>query len=544
MVQQKQLSGTPTDDPNLYLSISLESCDTLKMNGVTYDTIRLRLFPFPLRDRARAWLHSLPSESITTWDQLKQAFLGRYFPPSKTAQLRNQITSFSQKEGESLYEAWENFKEMLRLCPHHGMERWLIIHTFYNELSYTTRMTVDDDAGGAFINKNIEESYALIEDMEHNHYQWSSDRSPHNKGGMYEVDALDHIASKVDALFQKFEKMNVNDVTPNVSPCEICGTIGHVAVECQVGMFVNSGVEEPKDSDVEANIRDDSEKTQPSSERIDEEKENPYVPLAPYKPPIPFPQRFAKAKIEEQFRKKLDNHEAVALTEECSAIIQNKLSSKLKDPGSFSIPCVIGDMSFECALCDLGASVSLMPLSVCKKLDVGKLKPTHVSLQLVNRSIKYPVGILEDVSIKVGQLFIPADFVVLEMEEDSQVPILLGRHFLATTGAIIDVKNGKLVFNVSDEKIEFNLSNLMKNPSLEDSYCRVDLIDHCVKECPLGPLSQDGLEACLIGSTSHEDLAKEADAYANLLEENPPLPNLNFEALLAENSTHLPKEAP
>ncbi|XP_073223475.1 uncharacterized protein [Cicer arietinum] len=201
-------------------------------------------------------------------------------------------------------------------------------------------------------------------------------------------------------------------------------------------------------------------------------------------------------------------------------------------------------MSFERALCDLGASVSLMHLSVCKKLDVGELKPTNISIQLADRSIKYPMEILEDVPIKVGQLFIPTDFVVLEMEEDSQVAILLGRPFLATTGAVIDVKHGKLVFDVGDEKIELNLSNLMKSASLEDSCCRVDLSDHCVKECPLGPLSQDGLEACLIGSTTHEDLEKEADAYANLLDENPHLPNLNFKALVAETSANLPKEAP
>ncbi|XP_073222379.1 uncharacterized protein [Cicer arietinum] len=99
MVQQNQLSGTPTDDPNIYLSIFLEYCDTLKMNGMTSDAIRLRLFLWSLRDIAIAWLHSLPSGFISTWDQLKQTFIVRYFLPSKTADLRNQITSFSQKEG-------------------------------------------------------------------------------------------------------------------------------------------------------------------------------------------------------------------------------------------------------------------------------------------------------------------------------------------------------------------------------------------------------------------------------------------------------------
>ncbi|XP_073221659.1 uncharacterized protein [Cicer arietinum] len=227
------------------------------------------------------------------------------------------------------------------------------------------------------------------------------------------------------------------------------------------------------------------------------------MPLVPYKPPIPFSQRFTKAKIEEQFRKfvellkkvninisltealsqmpsyakflkeilsnkrKLDNNETIALIKESSAIIQNKFPPKLKD--RFSIPCVIGDISFERALRDFGASVSLMPLLVCKKLDVDELKSTKYFLQLADGSIKYLMEILEDVLTKVGYLFISTDFVVLEMEEDSQVPILLGRTFLATSGAVIDVKYGKLVFNVGDEKIEFNLSNLMKSHSLEYS---------------------------------------------------------------------------
>ncbi|XP_057989125.1 uncharacterized protein LOC131172198 [Hevea brasiliensis] len=124
-------------------------------------------------------------------------------------------------------------------------------------------------------------------------------------------------------------------------------------------------------------------------------------------------------------KRRLEDYETVALTEECSALLQNKLPPKLKDPGSFSIPCHIGDTSIEKALCDLGASVSLMPLSICEKLKVGDLKPTTISLQLANRSIKYPVGILENVPLEVGKFFIPVDFVVLEMEEDIRIPLIL-----------------------------------------------------------------------------------------------------------------------
>ncbi|XP_021667024.1 uncharacterized protein LOC110655138 [Hevea brasiliensis] len=131
---------------------------------------------------------------------------------------------------------------------------------------------------------------------------------------------------------------------------------------------------------------------------------------------------------------KLHVYETVALTEECSAILQNKLPPKMKDPESFSIPSLIGNMKIDKALYDLGVSVSLMPLSICQKQNVRELKLNTISLQLANRSVKYPIGILENIPIKVGKFFILVNFVVLEMEKDVQIPIILGTPFLATVG--------------------------------------------------------------------------------------------------------------
>ena len=99
-------------------------------------------------------------------------------------------------------------------------------------------------------------------------------------------------------------------------------------------------------------------------------------------------------------------------------------------------------------LCNLGSSVSLMPLSLYEKLDLGEMRPTTIFLQLADCSVKYTIGVLEDVPIKVGDLYVPVDFVILEMEEDMRTPIILGRPFLATAGCRIDVKNGKLSFDV------------------------------------------------------------------------------------------------
>ncbi|XP_022843190.1 uncharacterized protein LOC111366720 [Olea europaea var. sylvestris] len=125
-------------------------------------------------------------------------------------------------------------------------------------------------------------------------------------------------------------------------------------------------------------------------------------------------------------KRKLKEHETVMLTEESSARIQKKLPPKLKDPWSFTVPCTIGDLYFNKALCDLSASINLMPLSIFRKLGLGELKATTVTLQLADQSLIHPRWIIEDVLIKVDKLIFPADFLILDMEEDKDVPIILG----------------------------------------------------------------------------------------------------------------------
>ena len=137
---------------------------------------------------------------------------------------------------------------------------------------------------------------------------------------------------------------------------------------------------------------------------------------------------------------KFAKERVVNLTATCSAVIQRTLPMKIQDLGSFTIPCAIGDSKLRKALCDSGANINLMPLSVVKRLSLGELTPTAMTLQIADRTLAQPDGILEDVFIKVGKFIFPVDFVVIVIEEDKQVPLLLGRTFLATRAALMDVK--------------------------------------------------------------------------------------------------------
>nr|XP_009601436.1 uncharacterized protein LOC104096727 [Nicotiana tomentosiformis] len=232
------------------------------------------------------------------------------------------------------------------------------------------------------------------------------------------------------------------------------------------------------------------------------------------KPPPPYPQRLTKQTCENQFekfvqmmkglfinvplvedlkqmfgyakfmnylvtKKRSVNFETIKVTHKVSAIIYS-MALKLEDPGAFTIPCTIGSADFFKALCDLGASINLMPYSVFKNLGIGKSRPTSMRLQMADRSMKMPFGVNKDVLVRVDKFILSADFVILDCEIDYEVPIILCRPFLTTCKALCDLEAGELIFWVDDEQVVFHMCKSMRQPNSNEVCSFVDLVTNVI----------------------------------------------------------------
>ncbi|XP_027158191.1 uncharacterized protein LOC113759814 [Coffea eugenioides] len=217
-------------------------------------------------------------------------------------------------------------------------------------------------------------------------------------------------------------------------------------------------------------------------------------------PPPPFFGRYAKpgkrskskkfftffAKLRElcTTKKKLKGFEKIYMGENVSAVLQQKLPPKYKDPGMFIVPCKIGKVKVEKALIDLGAAINIMPRSIYNSVNLGPLKETSVIMQLADRSNAYLDGVLEDILVQIDKLVFPADFYVLDMDDDFSVspPILLGRPFLMTSKTKIDVYSRTLTMEFDGEIIKFNICDAMKCHSEAHFIFVIDVIDHFMQQ--------------------------------------------------------------
>ena len=664
--------------------------------------MRLRLFPQSLSGRAKNWYwNDIPDNSVRTWNELKEVFMKKFFPPARTQLFIREISNFTQEDDESLATAFERFKELLRKCPHHGQSDAALVRWFTNGLYYTHQNQLDTMAAGNFLDQPPASCWDMIEKIVNNSsraHQRGVPRGGEKAKSMLTLSSKDHAEARASAeIFTdrmarmereleelrkkatvkvvrgvecvtcggdhaydecpelKTEKMafvqgqynrNSNQsnwqgganqrswqpsqsVPPTSQPSSSWQPQGYVnqnrepslrevvnqlaqaqiTSNAQLSQLTQFATQQAKINDaVSSDLKEvkaqlgqvialvnqreqgkfPSDTVNPRNEHVKsmelrsgrevknqsvvekapvglpsarkEEPERSYVvdeqrteteavpsvrkkvtersdvvdklgsgtggfpsarkeePERSYKeseqkseqvyPPPPFPMCLKKRDHEKGLAEFLDHLRKLSITipftdalanipsyakhlkdllsnkskvklkdvmstEVVNVMMDGELPPKLKDQGAFNIPCRIGDEFEGQALCDLGASINLMPLSTFQKLSLGELKRTLMKISLADCSVMSPCGVVEDVLVRVDGLIIPTDFIVCKIKEDKDVPLIFGRPFLATGQALIDVQKGEVTFRVKGREVTFNVHSGAKCSSKE-SCCAIN----------------------------------------------------------------------
>jgi hypothetical protein len=199
LVMKEQFSGVSTDDVATHLNNFVELCEIQKYRDVDGDIIKLKLFPFSLRGRAKDWLLSLPKNSIDSWVRCKDAFIGKYYPPTKIIPLRSDIMNFKQFDNEHVAQAWERMKSLVKNCPTHGLTTWMIIQTFYAGLNFSSRNLLYSAAGSTFMSITLGAATKLLDNMMINYSEWHTERAPEGKK-VNSVEETSFLSDKIDTI--------------------------------------------------------------------------------------------------------------------------------------------------------------------------------------------------------------------------------------------------------------------------------------------------------------------------------------------------------
>ncbi|XP_052177519.1 uncharacterized protein LOC127791578 [Diospyros lotus] len=597
-----------SENPYTHMREFEEVCGTCVDQNVNEDTVRLKLFPFSLKDKAKMWLNTLESRSIGTWREMQTKFLKKYFPANRTASLQRQMMNFACKPTESFAQAWDRFKDLLLTCPHHAFEQWRVVSFFHDALTPNLKMLVSTMCNGEFYEKTPEEAFHFFDTLAENTRNWEvsplslEDSREHvspQPRGKFQISESDNINARSTALTKKMEELELKK-TKAVHEvevlCVVCETNGHMTEDCPTiptfkeVLYGQASGAQPRHTEgrpyqnqsgnysgynPNSNTYHPNSRNHPNFSWRNDSAAQPHAPFpsqpqsyqpnqgssSAYQPPHRRSledtlQQFMQgqigtntqvAKFQEQtnraledmrsqltkltqtlsvrepgkfpsqpspnpvriniplldaikqtlsyakflkdlctVKRKINVQEKAFLMEQVSAILQFKTPPKYKDPGCPTITCIIGSQKVDQALLDLGASVNLLPFSVYQQLGLGELKPTRVTLQLADRSVKVPHGIVEDVLIQVDKFYFPVDFIVLDTQPHQgpqlPIPVILGRPFLATSNAIINCRNGIMKLSFGNMTVEMNVFKVAKQPNDEMELEEVDLVQTLSEE--------------------------------------------------------------
>nr|GEY83014.1 reverse transcriptase domain-containing protein [Tanacetum cinerariifolium] len=447
LVQSNQFTGR--QDPHNHLRFFNKVTSTFRHPEVPNTTIKLLLFLFSLKGEARIWLDTEPSRSILTWEDLVSKFINQFFPPSKTTYLRNEITNFLQKPIETFNEAWERFKDLLMQCPHHGFSELHQLDTFYNALNPNDQDALDSAAGGNFLDKIPRECLSIIESK--------------SKGAVYQNRPQQTLnyqapAQQNTVTHSKFEAYT-NDNDANMNNLQL------------------------KFDNFQKNQQDFQKKFEQKQDDFQNQMMNFMQNLYNNKPSsssyllsntIPNPRGEAKAitTISGMSYKEPSIPPPGVEEQEPTEVTKDTELPSTKD---IQPPSVQEEEPIEKPFVVIPKAKAKLPYP-WKKLRLPTLNDTKMVLELVDRTISKPTGVAENVFVKVGKFYFPADFVVLDFIADPRVPLILGRPFLSTAHAIINVNEREIILRQDKQSLTIQCGDILFIKKFEQIN-KIDFID-------------------------------------------------------------------
>ena len=245
--------GMESENPYAHIKEFEDVCNTFQEGGASIDLMRLKLFPFTLKDKAKIWLNSLRPRSIRSWTDLQAEFLKKFFPTHRTNGLKRQISIFSAKENEKFYECWKRYMEAINACPHHGFDTWLLVSYFYDGMSSSMKQLLETMCGGDFMSKNPEEAMDFLSYVADVSRGWDEPtkgevgkmkpqlNAYNAKAGMYTLKDDDDMKAKLAAMTRRLEELElkrmhevqaVAEAPVQVKLCPNCQSYEHLVEEC------------------------------------------------------------------------------------------------------------------------------------------------------------------------------------------------------------------------------------------------------------------------------------------------------------------------
>ncbi|KAK1590115.1 hypothetical protein QYE76_037159 [Lolium multiflorum] len=443
---------------------------------IAMNEVRKKLFSISLSGKAAHWYKLLKNGDSLDWEDIVPLFYSKFYPPSEIHKDRNRIYNFWPHDGESIAQAWGRLKSLMLKCPIHELPGNVIIDNFYARLSFEDKTLLDTSCSGSFTRNKEEFKRDLLDRIQENTEGWENDKDREsgiifdykcieafmdtdkfrNMSATYGLDSQ-VVANLYKAFashyelpkknFDKYHEPYKDKIDSSVNKCVVIETVDHVIPEAYI-----------EKTPFPAKMKEYSV----ISSAVNKSEKKPIEPEEQIKvePAVAIVKDLVTENVE-------DGH--IIFCEDASNIVSHP-----NKPKQVSVPMLsvrIGDHCYY-GLCDIGASVSAIPYElyteIMHEIDSCELEDIDVVIQLANRETISPIGIVRDVEVLCGKIKYPADFLVLGSAASDYCPIIFGRPFLNTCGAIIDCKKEKILTKFAGESYEFNFSKFTKTPYKAD----------------------------------------------------------------------------